>query len=152
MSTRISYKALLNTAHNCTSICILRKRTHIKVKSDIYIIPLLLTSKKWPTSSKPKLIQKPQFLSTLLANFWWFAMSHKVSTWNQCSFWSPLKFETFPFVGNSEMLLEFMKPRVAKSFKINCGKVFSKLFLDKPSTNVKRTFSYKSKQTFLRDI
>ena len=40
MHTRILHKALPNTAHNCTSICIVRSKNDIRVKSDIYILHL----------------------------------------------------------------------------------------------------------------
>ena len=79
MHTRILNKALPNTAHNFTSIWILRSKIDITVKSDIYILHLLNLHKSDPTSSKLELIQKPQFLSTLFSNFWYFSISTYVS-------------------------------------------------------------------------
>ena len=91
MHTRILHKTLPNTAHNCTSICNLRSKIDILVKSDIYILHLLNLQKSDPTSSKLELIQKPQFLSTLFSNFWYFSISTYVSNGKWPNFgWSPL--------------------------------------------------------------
>ena len=45
-----------------------------------------MTSKNVPKFLKSKLNQKPQFLPTLLANFWYFTISRHVSNGNLLNF------------------------------------------------------------------
>ena len=91
MNAKICNKAFRNCTNNCFSICIIWSQINFKVDTAIYIFSLLLTSKEWPTSSKSKIIQKPQFLSTLFSNFWYFRLSTYVSNGKWPNFgWSPL--------------------------------------------------------------
>ena len=91
INAKICNKPFPNCTNNCYSICIIWRQIDFKVDTAIYIFSLLLTSKEWPTSSKPKKIQKPQFLSTLFSNFWYFRLSTYVSNGKWPNFgWSPL--------------------------------------------------------------
>ena len=95
MNAKICNKPFPNCTNNCYSICIIWRQIDFKVDTAIYIFSLLLTSKEWPTSSKPKKIQKPQFLSTLFSNFWYFSISTYVSNGKWLNFGLSPLWKTF---------------------------------------------------------
>ena len=108
MNAKICNKPFPNCTNNCFSICIIWSRINFKVDTAIYIFSLLLTSKEWPTSSKPKIIQKPQFLSTLFSNFWYFSIGTYVSNGKWPKFGPSPLWKTFLILDHcvSELFLQ----------------------------------------------
>ena len=102
MNAKICNKPFPNCTNNCFSICIIWSQINFKVDTAIYIFSLLLTSKEWPTSSKPKIIQKPQFLSTLFSNFGYFSISTYVSNGKWLNFGLSPLWKTFLILDHCE--------------------------------------------------